>query len=51
MGPAKFVISRVLNREDWNYPHAHTCSYTLDLPEFSSKEELEEKLKFAIREG
>jgi hypothetical protein len=45
------VICRVPERKDWNKPHAHTCSYTLDLPEYQSKEELEEELKYVIKEG
>lgn len=32
-------------------PQAHTCFNQLDLPEYSSEENLREKLLIAIREG
>jgi E3 ubiquitin-protein ligase HUWE1 len=32
-------------------PSAHTCFNQLDLPEYTSEDELREKLLIAIREG
>lgn len=47
--PELFTIQRVAVND--RYPEAHTCANTIDLPVYSSKEELEQRLSFAIREA
>jgi len=49
-GPQKFQIHRV-QAEDSKLPTAHTCFNQLDLPEYSSKVILRERLTFAIENG
>ena len=49
-GPQKFQIHRV-QAEDSKLPTAHTCFNQLDLPEYSSKAILRERLTFAIEHG
>eukprot|EP00928_Gymnodinium_smaydae_P068196 TRINITY_DN5125_c0_g1_i1.p1 TRINITY_DN5125_c0_g1~~TRINITY_DN5125_c0_g1_i1.p1 ORF type:complete len:335 (+),score=84.16 TRINITY_DN5125_c0_g1_i1:213-1217(+) len=46
--PELFTIQRV--RVTDRYPEAHTCANTLDLPEYTSKDELEARLRFSIEE-
>merc|ERR1712066_547668 len=46
--PELFTIQRVAVLD--RYPEAHTCANTIDLPEYTSQEELERKLLFAISE-
>ena len=48
-GPQKFQIVKAYNTE--LLPCAHTCFNSLDLPDYQSKKELQEKLLIAIREG
>merc|ERR1712232_26116 len=43
----KFAIHGV-NRSSYAYPRAHTCFNRIDLPNYSSKKELYEKLKASI---
>jgi len=47
--PELFTIQRVAVTD--RFPEAHTCANTIDLPLYSSREELEQKLKFAIQEA
>ena len=49
-GPQKFQIHKAHGDGD-RLPSAHTCFNHLDIPQFATKEELKEKLLFAIREG
>ncbi|CAE8588211.1 unnamed protein product [Polarella glacialis] len=44
-----FIIRRVAGSPD-RLPGAHTCEFSLDLPEYSSKEVLEQKLRRAMAE-
>jgi len=46
--PELFTIQRVAVTD--RYPEAHTCANTLDLPEYTSQEELASRLQFAINE-
>jgi E3 ubiquitin-protein ligase NEDD4 len=43
----KFVVHGV-DRDQYSFPRAHTCFNRLDLPTYTSKKELTEKLKIAI---
>ena len=45
--PELFTIQRVGVTD--RFPAAHTCANTLDLPEYTSKEVLEQHLRFAWR--
>lgn len=47
--PELFTIQRVAVTD--RYPEAHTCVNCLDLPEYSSREELERRLRFSIEEA
>eukprot|EP00403_Amphidinium_massartii_P004469 CAMPEP_0178372504 /NCGR_PEP_ID=MMETSP0689_2-20121128/1384_1 /TAXON_ID=160604 /ORGANISM="Amphidinium massartii, Strain CS-259" /LENGTH=790 /DNA_ID=CAMNT_0019992423 /DNA_START=6 /DNA_END=2379 /DNA_ORIENTATION=- len=47
--PEYFTIQRVAVSD--RYPEAHTCANVLDLPEYTSKEILAQKLHFAIEEA
>eukprot|EP00602_Paraphysomonas_sp_CaronLab_P004577 CAMPEP_0185036162 /NCGR_PEP_ID=MMETSP1103-20130426/28714_1 /TAXON_ID=36769 /ORGANISM="Paraphysomonas bandaiensis, Strain Caron Lab Isolate" /LENGTH=4103 /DNA_ID=CAMNT_0027573585 /DNA_START=26 /DNA_END=12337 /DNA_ORIENTATION=+ len=49
-GVQRFSIHRAYG-DSANLPTAHTCFNQLDLPEYSSQEELREKLLLAIKEG
>lgn len=49
-GPQRFQIHKAYGPPD-RLPSAHTCFNQLDLPEASSAEQLEERLKLAIREA
>mmetsp|Transcript_63666 Transcript_63666/g.105629 ORF Transcript_63666/g.105629 Transcript_63666/m.105629 type:complete len:165 (+) Transcript_63666:1-495(+) len=46
--PELFTIQRVPVTD--RLPEAHTCANTVDLPEYSSRKELERCLRFAIEE-
>mmetsp|Transcript_83820 Transcript_83820/g.233815 ORF Transcript_83820/g.233815 Transcript_83820/m.233815 type:complete len:920 (-) Transcript_83820:177-2936(-) len=46
--PELFTIQRV--RVTDRYPEAHTCANMLDLPEYTSLEDLAQRLRFAIEE-
>ena len=48
-GPRRFNIHKAFGNH--LLPSAHTCFNQLDLPEYTSEEELKEKLLIAIREG
>lgn len=48
-GTTLFSIHKAYNSS--LLPTAHTCFNQLDLPEYSSTEELKEKLMIAIKEG
>lgn len=48
-GPQRFSIHRIRGEE--RLPTAHTCFNQLDLPDYTSYESLEIKLKQAVREG
>jgi E3 ubiquitin-protein ligase HUWE1 len=50
-GVNKFKISKVFEKDFDRLPTAHTCTNQLDLPEYPSKEILNERLLFAIKEG
>lgn len=47
--PEMFCIQRVAVTD--RYPEAHTCANMVDLPEYTSCEELEKRLLFAIEEA
>jgi E3 ubiquitin-protein ligase HUWE1 len=49
-GPQRFQIHRAYGGGQ-RLCSAHTCFNQLDLPEYANKEELQERLLFAIREG
>lgn len=49
-GPQKFSIHKAYTSKS-SLPTAHTCFNQLDLPEYSSYEELRDKLLIAIKEG
>ncbi|KAH7826893.1 putative E3 ubiquitin-protein ligase Itchy [Monocercomonoides exilis] len=49
-GPRKFLINKLPRSTD-HLPSSHTCFNQLDLPEYGSQAELEEKLKKAIELG
>jgi E3 ubiquitin-protein ligase HUWE1 len=49
-GPQKFQIHKAYGAPE-RLPSAHTCFNQLDLPEYSSKEQLKERLLLAIHEG
>ena len=49
-GPQRFQIHKAYGPPD-RLPSAHTCFNQLDLPEAGGREQLEERLKLAIREG
>ncbi|KAL6511581.1 hypothetical protein OROGR_021178 [Orobanche gracilis] len=49
-GSQKFQIHKAYGSQD-HLPSAHTCFNQLDLPEYPSKERLEERLLLAIHEG
>eukprot|EP00252_Welwitschia_mirabilis_P007759 TRINITY_DN1943_c0_g1_i1.p1 TRINITY_DN1943_c0_g1~~TRINITY_DN1943_c0_g1_i1.p1 ORF type:complete len:3671 (+),score=717.88 TRINITY_DN1943_c0_g1_i1:355-11367(+) len=49
-GPQRFQIHKAYGAPE-RLPTAHTCFNQLDLPEYSSKEQLEERLLLAIHEG
>ena len=44
-------MSRISGSENFQLPVAHTCYNQIDLPEYSTKEMLEEKLLWAIKEA
>ena len=44
-------MSRISGSENFQLPVAHTCYNQIDLPEYSTKEMLEEKLFWAIKEA
>jgi E3 ubiquitin-protein ligase HUWE1 len=50
-GPQKFQIHRAYGAESGRLCSAHTCFNQLDLPEYATKEELRDRLMFAISEG
>merc|ERR1712151_408403 len=43
-----FTIQRVAVTD--RFPEAHTCVNTVDLPEYTSRDELERRLRFAVEE-
>lgn len=49
-GPQRFQIHKAYGAPD-RLPSAHTCFNQLDLPEYTSKEQLEERLLLAIHEA
>ncbi|XP_022932377.1 E3 ubiquitin-protein ligase UPL1 isoform X1 [Cucurbita moschata] len=49
-GPQRFHIRKAYGASD-RLPSAHTCFNQLDLPEYSSKEQLQERLMLAIHEA
>jgi E3 ubiquitin-protein ligase HUWE1 len=49
-GVQRFSIHRAYGDSSF-LPTAHTCYNQLDLPAYSSQEELQEKLLIAIKEG
>ncbi|EJK52993.1 hypothetical protein THAOC_27648, partial [Thalassiosira oceanica] len=49
-GVQKFSITKVVNQES-SLPSAHTCFNALDLPVYSSEEDMKSKLLMAISEG
>jgi E3 ubiquitin-protein ligase HUWE1 len=48
-GFTKFTICK--SHEINKLPMSHTCFNQLDLPEYGSLEEMEKKLRLAIKEG
>nr|GEW74196.1 E3 ubiquitin-protein ligase UPL1-like [Tanacetum cinerariifolium] len=49
-GPQRFQIHKAYGAPE-RLPSAHTCFNQLDLPEYKSKEQLQERLLLAIHEG
>ncbi|XXG72650.1 hypothetical protein AAC387_Pa07g1701 [Persea americana] len=49
-GPQRFQINKAYGAPE-RLPSAHTCFNQLDLPEYSSKEQLQERLLLAIHEA
>ncbi|CAJ1935666.1 unnamed protein product [Sphenostylis stenocarpa] len=49
-GPQRFQIHKASGAPD-RLPSAHTCSNQLDLPEYTSKEQLQERLLLAVHEA
>ena len=49
-GPQKFNIHKAYGG-DASLPQAHTCFNQLDLPEYTSEEQVKERLLYAINEG
>ena len=49
-GVQKFNIHKAYGGDE-TLPSAHTCFNQLDLPEYTSEEQMREKLLFACREG
>ncbi|XP_042374745.1 E3 ubiquitin-protein ligase UPL1-like [Zingiber officinale] len=49
-GPQQFQIQKAYGAPE-RLPSAHTCFNQLDLPEYSSREQLEERLLLAIHEA
>ncbi|KAE8704296.1 E3 ubiquitin-protein ligase UPL2 [Hibiscus syriacus] len=49
-GPQKFQIHKAFGAPE-RLPSAHTCFNQLDLPEYSSKEQLQERMLLAIHEA
>ncbi|KAF5728469.1 E3 ubiquitin-protein ligase UPL1 isoform X1 [Tripterygium wilfordii] len=49
-GPQRFQIHKAYGAPE-RLPSAHTCFNQLDLPEYTSKEQLQERLLLAIHEG
>ncbi|XP_050371147.1 E3 ubiquitin-protein ligase UPL1 isoform X2 [Argentina anserina] len=49
-GPQRFQIHKAYGAPD-RLPSAHTCFNQLDLPEYTSKDQLHERLMLAIHEG
>lgn len=50
-GVQKFTISKAYSKDDDRLPAAHTCFNQLDLPEYSSYEQLQKQLTLAMTEG
>lgn len=51
-GLQKFqIVKYALERPDQRLPQAHTCFFQLDLPEYSSKETLRQRILTSIKEG
>ena len=50
-GINKFKISKVFDKNFDRLPTAHTCTNQLDLPDYPTKEILNERLRLAIKEG
>jgi E3 ubiquitin-protein ligase HUWE1 len=50
-GPEKFSITRIVTNDTMRLPQGHTCFNQLDLPEYESKEILQERLMWAIKES
>ena len=50
-GVNKFKISKVFDTNFDRLPTAHTCTNQLDLPDYPTKEILNERLRLAIKEG
>lgn len=49
-GVELFTISRIVTDDPMRLPAGHTCFNQLDLPEYKSKEILEERMMWAIKE-
>ncbi|KAL3688671.1 hypothetical protein R1sor_014980 [Riccia sorocarpa] len=49
-GPQRFQIHKAYGAPE-RLPSAHTCFNQLDLPEYASKEQLQERLLLAVHEG
>jgi E3 ubiquitin-protein ligase HUWE1 len=49
-GVEKFQITRIIVNDPMRLPQGHTCFNQIDLPEYSSKEILYERLMWAIKE-
>ena len=47
----KFKISKVFDTNFDRLPTAHTCTNQLDLPDYPTKEILNERLRLATKEG
>lgn len=49
-GPERFQITKIHVRHEKTLPRGHTCFNMLDLPEYSSKELLFDRMMWAIKE-
>ena len=49
--PAKFRVETLVDKGSDALPCAHTCTNALQLPIYTSKEELTKRLTYALAEG
>lgn len=49
-GPQNFTVARIRTKDVQRLPQGHTCFNTIDMPEYPSKDLMQERLLFAVRE-